>query len=548
MAILQWQIDNLDPLVNLTGEITFTFKSLTIPGNYLAVRQAALPLVANSTQVVTFTETAHGGGDIELTNGQIVFNASGDYEVHAEYFFQGSAETQEPTTDDPEAVIPYGSAAVYHMADETGTSISDARDVEDMLQDTTPGTVYTTAAPIAPNSIRALSFPEGHEAQSTDVIGELFDVIQWSIETWVELPVITETQVARIFLADTGIPEAFNLQLLVTADGGLRLQGFDNAANPVQIEGGTGAIDANAPHHLVVTCDGETNQLIRLYIDGDEVAAVNAGNEFRITQAPRVQVSAGAAKVQDSTVFYARELEAFEVAEHTLNGLINSDGSAGGTPETPTGEYPQGALAYFPMDAVDATGDTVDAVGGVHLDGAFTVAAGIAPNSTGAVTQTEESGQGASGEPIEGVVGLAQWSLESWVRFDNNDPQLASGIFGLSYPPDGSLSVQVDWSDNSVYIFSAEGTWVTDADVLTVGTTHHYVLTYTGHSYRFYIDGELRAEELEVGSFYLAADSTLYGAFGDATQDNLALYGRVLNPTQIAEHTANGPISMAEGQ
>ncbi len=221
-----------------------------------------------------------------------------------------------------------------------------------------------------------------------------------------------------------------------------------------------------------------------------------------------------------------------------------------------------GPLAYWRLDETSGT-DVADSAG--HSSGPFNATYENSPplDQTGVM----KDGSGSPSVDFDGTnhmvlgadwaaldfAGTAAFSLESWLNTDN-----VNGVVIIIQKQTGGAGDGWELIRNgsavNVARVGATSHGVT-AGTIVAGTDHHVVGTYDGTTLRLYLDAvEVGADATVVSmnanavALSIGRDSVLGTNRFNGRLDEVAVYGRALTGTEIAEHYAIGTQDVAAGR
>ncbi|MFH1725245.1 MAG: LamG-like jellyroll fold domain-containing protein [Elusimicrobiota bacterium] len=375
-----------------------------------------------------------------------------------------------------------------------------------------------------------------HGAAWTDgVAGNALDFSgnEFSLEAWIN-PKATygdyRTIIAKMGWDDTS---RWSYHLAVADRGGLHANFANEHGWSFGLSSPDGSLQAGVWQHVAATYDGG---LLRLYIDGIEVASREAGGAPRRNDYP---VSFGrwysgdpnqfAGAIDDAAVYDAA-LTPEEIQSHHLAGAAGyCDGGC-----------PAGMVSYWRFD--EGAGAAVsDSVGGNH--GVIHGAAWADGMAGGAL---DFSGN--------------EFSLEAWIN-----PSATYGDYK-------TIITKTAWDDTSRWSYNLQ---VTDRGglhanfvnehgwsfalsspngSLATGVWQHVAATYDGGILRLYIDGAEAASReagggprrndypVSMGRWYAGDPNHFTGAIDEA-----AVYGAALTPEEVQSHHLAGAAGYCEG-
>ncbi|MFH1726042.1 MAG: LamG domain-containing protein [Elusimicrobiota bacterium] len=352
---------------------------------------------------------------------------------------------------------------------------------------------------------------------------------QFTFEAWIDIRGYAgdfRTIIGKIGWTDTS-QWSYNFQ--VRPDGGLYADFVNGAGTRFPLSSHTESLRTDVWQHVAATYDGG---MLRLYIDGAEVAAREAYGDPRPNEYP---LSIGRWWSDDPNQFqgmideaavYSRALAASEVLSHYEAGAAGyCDGGC-----------PAGMVSYWRFD--EAGGATAhDSVGG--NDGTVHGAVRTASKANGALDLPGR-----------------QFALEAWINVKEyaGDYGAIVGKIGWSDTSQWSYNMHVR-SDGGLHasFVNANGTQFplsSPSDLIQAGAWHHVAAAYDGAMLRMYIDGaEVAAREaygdprpneypLSIGRWHSGDPNWFSGAI-----DDVALHSRALTPAEIREHHDKGSLS-----
>jgi hypothetical protein len=290
-------------------------------------------------------------------------------------------------------------------------------------------------------------------------------------------------------------------------------------------------------HHVVFVCTGTT---ATLYVDGTEESSNPSFARTTPTTGP-----AGIGFDAESTLYtngllddialYPRALTASEIAIHYHVGKATF--AAGSYPER---VLLDGASNFWRLGEVTGA-SAVDVIGGAH----GTISGGVAKGVAGAVGDGDPAMvfDGATGKIVTAatVTIPVVATVEAWVK------SVVDGTFHpiIALGSGQTPSVYLDPSSFVAFFDSVPGIAVVGHVVVPAGTWHHIVITLTGTTATFYLDGILdRTQPMArpVASTNLGniANDPAFGAvpngFFNGSLDDIAIYPLALTAEQIAQH------------
>ena len=375
----------------------------------------------------------------------------------------------------------------------------------------------------------------------------------FSLEAWFKTTTTTGGKIIGFGNANTGESSNYDRHIYMDGSGRVFFGVHPGASRTVQSAAGLN----DGQWHYVVGNLGPTG--MQLFVDGKRVAQrVDTTSAQQYSGYWRIGGDSawGGDNYFDGSIddvaVYANPLSVQQVNDHWV-----ASGRPSILPSAPSDAY--GARVYNDSPDLfwrlgETSGSTAADSGTVGATGNYQ--GGVTQGVTGAIAGT--SNKAAAFNGVDGaVVGSTVvsnptvYSEEAWFKTSTTTGGKIIGFGSSPTGTSGSYDRHVYMQDDGRLVF---GTWTGTANIITTsgtfnnGAWHHVVATQGPSGMALYVDGDLAGTNLQTnaegydGYWRVGGDNT-WGStsrFINATIDDVAVYGYVLDTSAVAAHYALG--------
>ena len=360
----------------------------------------------------------------------------------------------------------------------------------------------------------------------------------WSISLWVKFIFNSSYRYIAGDLSASGALNGFTIDTSPT--GQIRFR-FRNSSTSVAAITSTNTYGDGDWHHIAAVKDSSNNYL---YVDGVQVGTIATVNGISHT----TNIILG--RVGAYNGFYNGTLDQVRIYDTALSSsnvaLLYAETSA----TSSTLNYPTGAggIALYELSGnANDTGNTYNGAA-TNVEYAYNgTATNVNFNVAGKFGNAGEF-NGSSSRIVTGVTpatGSGQFSVSGWVNVDSLSA--IRGVFStITTPGTDRLGFSVHVLTNGkvrALVYDSAGVGIIEStDLITAGTWHHIVFTYSNGLSKIYVDGDVQSstvnqlitgyyDSINIGRYYASSASlTMLGKI-----DQVRIFSSALNASQVTQ-------------
>jgi hypothetical protein len=368
---------------------------------------------------------------------------------------------------------------------------------------------------------------------------------------------------AEAWIRPGALPAAGNFASVASKAGSYSLQFNGSQLEFTTMQGATkrrvqapaGSIVAGQTYHVVGTYDGTTQ---RLFVNGAQVASGSFSGPLTANTASVVLGSWDAASeflpgTIDDVAVYAKALTPAQVANHYNKG----GGTA--TPPPPPPPPPSspgyapavtadGPVSYWRLGESSGTSanDSAGTNPGTYRNGVTMGSPSLlVSDSANRAASFDGVNDSVSVPSTAGLSPTGAVSVEAWVR-----PTAKPAAGGFTSVASKAESYSIQFNGPQLEFTTIQGSTrrrvQAPASSVVAGQTYHVVGTYDGATQRLYVNGVQVASGAFSGGMNANFNSVVLGSWDGSSEflpgtiDDVAVYGKALTASQIANHYNSG--------